>query len=410
MLRQALCRFGRKLVRRHTLVQYVAKISPAGSLSTLDIVALGVGNTVGAGVYVLVDEVASEIAGPSIVICFLVAALSSVLTALCYAEFSARVPQSASAYLYSYVTVGELWAFITGWNLILSYVTGMASMARAWSLAFDGLIGNQISQTLSERISLYVPYILTEYPDIFAVGLVVLLTGLLALRASEFVLVTTVFTVVNLLVLGFVIISGFIKGNLHNWKLTEGGFVPFGFEGILRGTATCFYAFTGFDSIITAAEEAQNLKRSVPVGIVISVLICFLVYFGVSAALTLMVPYYQLQSGIPLPEAFLHIGWAPAGYVVAVGALCALSTGILDSMFLIRWMIYVMADDGLLFGVLARMYTRTDLPIMATVASGIITAFVTFLFGLTDLVDLMSIGTLLTYSLVAICVLIVRYQ
>ncbi|KAF3826177.1 hypothetical protein GH733_006291 [Mirounga leonina] len=321
------------------------------------------------------------------------AALSSVLAALCYAEFSARVPQSASAYLYNYVTVGELWAFITGWNLILSYVT--------------------------------------EYPDFFAVGLVVLLTGLLALRASEFVPLTTVFTVVNLLVLGFVIISGFTKGKLHSWKLTEedcimtmfrlndtsslgplgsGGFVPFGFKGILRGTAACFYAFTGFDSIIVAAEEAQSLKCSVPMGIVISVLICFLVYFGVTAALTLMVPYYQLQPGSPLAEAFLHIGWAPARYVVAIGALCALSTGILDSMFLIRGMIYVMADDGLLFGVLARTCTRTGIPIVATVASGIIAAFVTLLFGLTDLVDLMSIGTLLTYSLVAICVLIVRYQ
>lgn len=160
MLCKALCRFGKKLVRRHTLAQYVAKISPARSLSTLDILALGVGNTMGAGVYVLADEVASEIAGPSIVICFLVVALSFVLIALCYAEFSARVPQSASAYLYSYVTVGELWAFITGWNLILSYVIGIASMAWAWSLVFDGLIGNQISWTLSERISLYVPYVL----------------------------------------------------------------------------------------------------------------------------------------------------------------------------------------------------------------------------------------------------------
>ncbi|XP_032276732.1 cationic amino acid transporter 3-like [Phoca vitulina] len=430
MLCQALCRFGKKLVRRHTLEQYVAKISSDGSLSTLDIVVLGVGITVGAGVYVLAGEVASDKAGPSIVICFLVAALSSVLAALCYAEFSARVPQSASAYLYNCVTVGELWAFITGWNLILSYVTGTASMARAWSLAFDNLIGNQISRTLHENISLYVPYVLTEYPDFFAVGLVVLLTGLLALRASEFVPLTTVFTVVNLLVLGFVIISGFTKGKLHNWKLTEedymmtmfrlndtsslgplssGGFVPFGFKGILCGTATCFYAFTGFDSIMVAAEEAQNLKCSVPMGIVISVLICFLVYFGVSAALTLMVPYYQLQPGSPLAEAFLHIGWAPVRYVVAIGALCALSTGILDSMFLICGMIYVMADD-LLFGVLARTYTRTGIPIVATVASGIIAAFVTFLFGLTDLVDLMSFGTLLTYSLVAICVLIVRYQ
>nr|XP_035965149.1 cationic amino acid transporter 3-like [Halichoerus grypus] len=429
MLLQALHKFGQKLVRRRPLEQDVAEPAPARSLSTLDLVALGVGHTVGVGVYVLAGEVAGNLAGPSTMICFLVAGLSSVLAGLCYAEFGVRVPYFGSAYLYSYVTVGELWAFITGWNLILFFVTGTAIVACAWSLTFNNLPGNQISQTLLESMSPHVPQVFAEYLDFFVVVLMLLLIGLLTLRISESFQVTKVFTLVKVLVLSFVIISGFIKGDLHNWNLTEedyvqaglndtsslgplgyGGFVPFGFQGILHGATTCFYAFIGFDSIVTRVEEAQTPQRSILMGIVISLLISSLVYFGVSAALTLMVPYYQLRPGSTLPEAFLHIGWAPAYYIIAFGFLCSLSVSLLGFMLPIRQLIYVMAKDGLLFPVLARIDTDTYTHIVATVIFGIIAAIMSVFFGLTDLVDLRLIVTLLTYSLVAFCVLIIRYQ
>ncbi|KAK0154444.1 High affinity cationic amino acid transporter 1 [Merluccius polli] len=260
-------------------------------------------------------------------------------------------------------------------------------------------------------MSIHAPGILAEYPDMFAVLIIITLSGLLAFGVKESAMVNKVFTCINILVLLFMVVSGLVKGSLKNWQidpqqvlnstnassvnstapqvsaktLGEGGFMPFGVSGVLSGAATCFYAFVGFDCIATTGEEVKNPQRAIPIGIVSSLLICFVAYFGVTWA-----------------------GRAPPTQV-AVGSLCALSTSLLGAMFPLPRIIYAMARDGLLFSFLAHVSERKS-PISSTLAAGIMSAVMAFLFDLKDLVDLMSIGTLLAYTLVAACVLVLRYQ
>uniref|UniRef100_A0A0L8HVC4 Cationic amino acid transporter C-terminal domain-containing protein n=2 Tax=Octopus bimaculoides TaxID=37653 RepID=A0A0L8HVC4_OCTBM len=392
------------------------KTKLARVLTLLDLTLLGVGSTLGAGAYVLSGAVARDKAGPSIVLSFFVAAVVSVLAGLCYAEFGARVPKTGSAYVYSYITVGELIAFIIGWNLILEYAIGTASVARAWTANFNSLIDNAVIDYFNSTMPIRVDY-LSEYPDFLAFGLIALLTILLTVGVKQSTLFNNVFTIINLLVLLYVIICGFFQMKLKNWQLTpdeipakygKGGFMPYGVSGMLSGAATCFYGFVGFDCIATTGEEAKNPQKSIPISIILSLIIVFLFYFFVSMVLTMMSPYYLLDVNAPLPAVFSAVGWDTAKYVIAVGAICALTASMVGAIFPLPRVVYAMAEDKVIFGVFSNVSEKFKTPVLATMIAGLFSGLTALIFDLTELVNMMSIGTLLAYTFVAKCVVILR--
>ncbi|EDV97728.1 cationic amino acid transporter 2 isoform X1 [Drosophila grimshawi] len=390
-------------------------------LGLWDLTALGVGSTLGAGVYVLAGQIAKEQAGPSVIISFAIAALASLLAGICYAEFGARVPKAGSAYVYSYVCIGEFVAFVIGWNLILEYVIGTASVCRGISLYLDTLLNDTLKQTFAEIAPMNVSF-LGSYFDFFAFGLVIVFGVALAFGVETSAMANNFVTCVNIFILGFVIIAGAIKADFSNWTVDEstivangtnignGGFFPFGFEGTLQGAATCFFGFVGFDCIATTGEEVQNPRKNIPRSILLSLLIIFLCYFGVSTVLTLMLPYYVQDVNAPLPYAFEYVGWPVAMWIVTIGGLVGLLASLFGALFPLPRVMYSMAQDGLLFRFLGKISPRFRAPVTGSIVAALFTALFAGLFDLEQLVSLLSIGTLLAYSVVALSITILRYM
>ncbi|XP_067005702.2 solute carrier family 7 member 14 [Anabrus simplex] len=375
-------------------------------LTTLDLTSLGVGSCVGTGMYLVAGMVAHKFAGPGVILSFIIAAVASIFSGACYAEFGVRVPHTTgSAYMYSYVTVGEFIAFVIGWNMVLEYLIGTSACACALSACFDALANGAISKAVADSVGT----MFGRPPDFLAFVITLLMMLVMAAGVKKSLVFNNILNAVNLSAWVFVMSAGLFYVDTRNWT-EHGGFLPMGWSGVLTGAATCFYAFIGFDIIATTGEEATNPKKSIPLAIVTSLIIILVAYVTSSMILTLIVPYNEVDADSALVEMFGQVGAINCKYIVAVGALAGLTVSMFGSMFPMPRIVYAMAQDGLIFRVLSTVWPLTGTPVIATFSSGLAAAVAALLIQLEVLVEMMSIGTLLAYTLVSTCVLILRYQ
>jgi len=392
---------------------------------TLDaraLVLLGIGAIIGTGIFVLTGTAAANHAGPALVVSFLIAGLGCALAGLCYAEFAAMIPVSGSAYSYSYATLGELVAWFIGWNLILEYLFAAATVAVGWS-------GYVVS--LAEQLGMHLPDALTNAPltkgaghlEIVRTGALVNLPAVLIVAAitalcyvgihqsSRFnAIVVTIKVTVIVLFIGF----GIWVVDGANWQPfipeNTGQFGTFGWSGIVQAAGIIFFAYIGFDAVSTAAQEAKNPQRDMPIGILASLAVCTVLYVAVSAVLTGMVHYTELNTPAPValaldrhPELSWLAGW------IKLGAIAGMTSVMLVMILGQPRIFYAMSVDGLLPPLFRRVHPRHKTPYVGTLITGSLAALIAGLFPVTILGELVSIGTLLAFATVCIGVLVLRY-
>jgi APA family basic amino acid/polyamine antiporter len=393
-------------------------------LSALDLTVFGVGVIVGTGIFVLTGKVAKESSGPAVALSFVAAGIACALAALCYAEFASTVPVAGSAYTFSYATIGELPAWIIGWDLMLELALGAATVAVGWSgyakILLDDMGVHLPTSLVGEDATFNVPAML----------IVLAVTALLVFGVKVSSRVNAVIVAIKIAVILLVIVAGlfFIKGsNYHPFipkaaptPEVEGGKAPliqvlfgytpstYGWAGIFAGAAIVFFAFIGFDVVATAAEETKKPKRDLPIGIIASLLICTTLYVAVSLVVTGMQNYRNLSVDAPLAEAFKAVGHPGFATIISVGALAGLTTVVLILMLGQSRVFFAMSRDGLLPSWLAKVHPRYGTPYRVTIIIGVVVALIAGLVPLSALAELVNIGTLFAFIVVSIGVVILR--
>jgi basic amino acid/polyamine antiporter, APA family len=402
-------------------------------LGPVQLTGLGVGAIIGTGIFVLTGVAAHDKVGPALSLSFVVAGAACIFAALCYAEFASMVPIAGSAYTYAYATLGELFAWIIGWDLILEYAVGGATVAHGWSHYFQDFIG---------ILGVKLPHALTNAPfdfnpatgqlaltgtiiDLPALVIAGLITTVLVIGIRESASFNAAMVIVKVVIVFFVIIVGAFYVDPRNWR----PFAPYGYTGLsffghtllgetgkggeplgmLAGAATIFFAYIGFDSVSTHAEEARNPRRDVPIGIITSLILCTLLYIAVAAVLTGMVPYDKINIDAPVSDAFRQVGLPWAQFLISLGALTGITSVLLVLMLSQPRVMLAMARDGLVppsfFGA---VHERFRTPWKSTILIGAVVGSMGALVPLRVLAELVNIGTLLAFVIVCAAVLIMR--
>jgi APA family basic amino acid/polyamine antiporter len=402
-------------------------------LGPVALTSLGVGAIIGTGIFVLTGVAAHDKTGPALMLSFVVSGVACIFAALCYAEFASMVPVAGSAYTYAYATLGELFAWIIGWDLILEYAVASSTVAHGWSHYFQdfiGLIGMKVPAVLARAPFDYDPAIgefvsTGAWFDLPAIVIASLVTVVLVIGIRESAGFNAVMVIIKLVIVLFVIAVGSFFINPANWQ----PFAPYGLTGVsffgktlfgqtgaggeplgmLAGAAVIFFAYIGFDSVSTHAEEAKNPRRDVPIGIIVSLVLCTVLYIAVAAIITGMVPYGEINIDAPVSDAFGRVGLPWARFLISLGALTGITSVLLVMMLSQPRIFLAMARDGLLptsfFGA---VHDRFRTPWKATILTGVFVATLAAVVPLRILADLVNIGTLLAFVIVCGAVLVMR--
>lgn len=371
-------------------------------LGAFDLTLLGIGAIIGAGIFVLTGIAAATYAGPAIVVSYIVAGLACAFSALAYAELAAAIGGCGSAYGYAYAGLGELLAWIIGWDLILEYSVATSAVAIGWS----GYAQNALA-----AVGLGLPPWLLNPPtaggliNLPAATIVLILAVLLALGVRESSRANAVVVVIKLLAI--TVFLAFAIGHVQpaNWT----PFIPFGWEGVMGGAALIFFAYIGFDAVSTAADEARNPQRDLPVGILASLAVCTVIYIVVAGVLTGIAPYKTLNNPSPVADVMLRLGYPWVAGMIAAGAIAGLTSVMLVLYYGLSRVFLAMARDGLLPPTFATVHPRTQTPVRVILVAGILMAGIAGFTPIGHVAELVNIGTLAAFFLVCLGVIALRY-